>query len=68
MVNSNYRQCNSNYRKILNIKIAVKNDTCLHEWYPLSDFVVVRICREWTRNGHEIYFLKNSCILLGIPD
>ena len=37
-----------------------------------ADCVVVRNCREWTRNGHKYsvqkLFLENSCILLGIPD
>ena len=37
-----------------------------------ADCVVVRNCRELTRNGHKYsvqkLFLKNSCILLGIPD
>ena len=37
-----------------------------------ADCVVVRNCREWTRNSHKYsvqkLFLKNSCILLVIPD
>ena len=37
-----------------------------------ADCVVVRNCREWTRNGHKYsvqkLFLKNSCIFLIIPD
>ena len=37
-----------------------------------ADCVVVRNGREWTRNCHKYsvqkLFLKNSCILLGIPD
>ena len=45
-MNSNYRQCNSNYRKILNIKIAgqllaiaVQNDTCWGLRVTGGDFV-----------------------------
>ena len=37
-----------------------------------ADCVVVRNCREWTRNCHKYsvqkLFLKNSCIFLIIPD
>ena len=37
-----------------------------------TDCVVVRNCREWTRNCHKYsvqkLFLKNSCIFLIIPD
>ena len=37
-----------------------------------ADCVVVRNSREWTRNCHKYsvqkLFLKNSCILLVIPD
>ena len=75
VVNSNYRQCNSNYRKILNIKIAgqllaiaVQNDTCLHGWCPQGGLCCGQELSGMDQEWSGKLFLKNSCILLGIPD